>query len=97
MSLHFVAKGGDDLVPYPNIADELASVAVIDSESVGEGSGNPSPHPLGGEQALGAVEAKDYGDGYIGRVPIALHMLHNLTADGRHLMEVAQLWAEKLS
>lgn len=97
MSLYFVAKGGDDLVPHPHITDELAGVAVIDPESVGEGSGNPSPHPLGGEQTLGAVEAEDYGNGYIGRVPIALHLLHNRTADGRHLMEIDQPWAEKLS
>lgn len=62
MSLHFVAKGGDDLVPHSHITDELAGVAVIDFEGVGEGSGDPSLHPPSGEQALGTVETEDYGN-----------------------------------
>lgn len=89
MSLYFVAKRGDDLVPHTHIADELAGVAVIDSESVGEGSGDTSPHPLGGEQTLGAVESEDYGnaDFFLLKWPVSRYP--NLVADSTDFSKVA--------
>lgn len=82
MSLYFVAKWGDDLVPHPYVADELASVAVIDPKGVGECSGNPSPHPLGGEQALGAVEPEHYSNADLFLLKWMVPRYSHLVADG---------------
>ncbi len=97
MSLYFVAKGGDDLVPHPHIADELTSVAVIDPDGVGEGSGDPSLYPLGGEQALWAVEAKDYGNANFFLLKWLVPRHPHLVAYDTDLSKVGKLWSKELS
>ena len=92
-----MAKGGDDLVPHPHITDELAGVTVIDPEGVGEGSGNPFPHPLGSEQALGAVEAKDYGDADLFLLKWLVPCHPHLVANRFDFSEVGKLWSKELT
>ena len=54
----------DQLVPHAHFSCEVAGVAVVDPQGLGEFSGDASLHSLSGKEALGAVEAEDYGDAY---------------------------------
>lgn len=83
----------DQLVPHTYFSCEVAGVAVVDPKCLGEFTGDASLHSLGGEEALGAVEAEDYGDAYFLLLKwLEIRYLH-LVANGFDLSEVGERWS----
>lgn len=83
----------DQLVPHAYFSCEVAGVAVVDPERLGEFSGDASLHPLSGEEALGAVEAEDYGDAYFLLLKWLEIRCSHLVANRFDFSEVGERWS----
>ncbi len=83
----------DQLVPHTYFSCEVAGVAVVDPKCLGEFTGDASLHPLSGEEALGAVEAEDYGDAYLLLLKRLVVCHSHLVANGFDLSEVGERWS----
>ena len=83
----------DQLVPNTHFSCEVAGVAVVDPERLGEFSGDASLYSLGGEEALGAVEAEDYGDAYFFLLKWLVIRYSHLVANRFDFSEVGERWS----
>lgn len=83
----------DQLVPHAYFSSEVAGVAVVDPECLGEFAGDASLHSLSGEEALGTVEAEDYGDAYFFLLKRLVPCESHLVANRFDLSEVGERWS----